>query len=653
MKRLRGIGVQLVIFFIIAISIPTFMLAIDVVVTTKSTQRSNMQLTSEQTLQETKKGFETYLKTLSQPIDLLTRKNEVKHLEDQGTIDDNVKAIQDSLCASVKVTSGAKRAFFTTKTGYKITGWVEPNPANGKTTNKKTVVTNANDTSKVWYKNSIGLAARNNVYAYMSDPYKDSETGDTIFTVSQEIKYTNNENYGVVGMDIDFSEVTEYVQNIGLLNTGYVLLVDSNGQVIVDNERNTYCSGSVTSLGFWDKLNSYKGSENEYGIKYDLPHAHMFVIEGMEKVRDVIEKNRKRKLTKHKKLSNNTIIEIDNCSPLEILKLQKNLLQIAEQEHITFVYGKGKRKPEIQQLYEELETCGERLMGYKECFEIMGKDRNSYSKTDLEATFMRMKEDHMLNGQLKAAYNIQIAVENYFIVQAYVSNDRTDYNTLIPVLEKHKKAFGAVLREVTADSGYCSEKNLLYLKKQNISSYIKLQDHEKRKTRAYLEDIGKYYNMKTQVFEDELYYVCHDGRELHHIRTETKEQAGYTQTFEVYGCSDCSGCEHKAKCLYKYDAEKDAEKNKVMKINEQWEALKEESHANIQSEKGILNRQIRSIQTEGHFGDIKENDGFRRFNYRTAEKVYKEFMLYAIGRNINKYHRFLYEKLRKFEGKTA
>ena len=339
--------------------------------------------------------------------------------------------------------------------------------------------------------------------------------------------------------------------------------------------------------------------ENEYSIKYDIPHAHMFVIEGMEKVRDVIEKNRTRKLTKHKKLSNNTIIEIDNCSPLEILKLQKNLIQIAEQEHITFVYGKGKRKSEIQQLYEELESCGERLMGYKECFEIMGKDRNSYSKTDLEATFMRMKEDHMKNGQLKAAYNVQIAVENYFIVQAYVSNDRTDYNTLIPVLEKHKNAFGEILGEVTADSGYCSEKNLLYLKKHKISSYIKLQDHEKRKTRAYTEEIGKYYNMKTQIFEDELYYICHDGRELHHIRTEKKEQAGYTQTFEVYGCSDCSGCRHKEKCLYKYDAEKDAEKNKVMKINEQWEALKEESHGNIQSEKGILNRQIRSIQTEG------------------------------------------------------
>ena len=258
----------------------------------------------------------------------------------------------------------------------------------------------------------------------------------------------------------------------------------------------------------------------------------------------------------------------------------------------------------------------------------------------------------MKNGQLKAAYNVQIAVENYFIVQAYVSNDRTDYNTLIPVLEKHKNAFGELLEEVTADSGYCSEKNFLYLKKHNISSYIKLQDHEKRKTRAYTEEIGKYYNMKTQIFEDEVYYICHDGRELHHIRTEKKEQAGYTQNFEVYGCPDCSGCMHKAKCLYKYDAEKDAEKNKVMKINEQWEALKEESHANIQSEKGILNRQIRSIQTEGHFGDIKENDSFRRFNYRTSEKVYKEFMMYAIGRNINKYHRFLHDEIKKFEGKS-
>ena len=394
-------------------------------------------------------------------------------------------------------------------------------------------------------------------------------------------------------------------------------------------------------------------NENEYGQKYDLGNVQMFIIEGMDKVHDVIEKNRKRKLTKHKKISNNTVIEIDNCSPLELLKLQKNLVKIADGEGISFVYEKRQKKSEIQKLYDELEECGKRLMKYKDCFEIMGSDRNSYSKTDLEATFMRMKEDHMLNGQLKPAYNVQIAVENYFIIHGYVSNDRTDYNTLIPVIRKHQTAFGKILKEVTADSGYCSEKNLLYLKENDIASFIKLQDHEQRKTRAYKEDIGKHYNMTYQIFEDEHYYVCHDGRELRHVGTETRKQDGYTQTFEVYTCADCSGCGHKAKCLYKYNPEKDADKNKVMKINEQWEELKASSHANIESEKGILNRQIRSIQTEGHFGDIKENENFRRFNHRSTEKVYKEFMLYAIGRNINKYHRFLHKEIQKFEGKQT
>lgn len=226
------------------------------------------------------------------------------------------------------------------------------------------------------------------------------------------------------------------------------------------------------------------------------------------------------------------------------------------------------------------------------------------------------------------------------------------HNALIPVLEKHKDAFGGILEDVTAGSGHCSEKNPMYLKGNKISSYIKLQDHEKRKTHAHTEDIGKHYNMKTQVFENELHYICHDGRESHHICTEIKEQPGYTQTFEVHGCAGCSGCEHKAKCLYKYNTEKDVGKNKAMETNGQWEALKEESHASIQSEKWIPNRQTRSIQAEGHFGDIKENDGFRRSNYRTSEKVYKESMLYAIGRNINKYRRFLHDEIKKFEGKT-
>lgn len=205
---------------------------------------------------------------------------------------------------------------------------------------------------------------------------------------------------------------------------------------------------------------------------------------------------------------------------------------------------------------------------------------------------------------------------------------------------------------MTADSGYSSEGNLLYLREHGIKSYIKLQTHEKRKTRAYREDIGKHYNMMNIVEDDTHYYRCHDGRNLYHIRTERSQQAGYERHIEVYGCEDCSGCEHKAKCLYRYDEVRDKGKNKVMKINETWIELQSESHINIQSEEGILNRQIRSIQTEGHFGDIKENDQFRRFHYRSEEKVRKEFMLYALSRNINKYHRFLHGELHKYEGKT-
>ena len=137
--------------------------------------------------------------------------------------------------------------------------------------------------------------------------------------------------------------------------------------------------------------------------KYHLPAAQMFVIEGIDKVREVIRKNRERKLTKRKKISNNTIIEIDHCFPLSLLQMQVNLTKVATGEGIAFENGKGKRKTELQQLHEELEACGERLLKYKECYKILGTGRNSYSKTDIEVTFMRMKDDHMMNGQLKPA----------------------------------------------------------------------------------------------------------------------------------------------------------------------------------------------------------------------------------------------------------
>ena len=150
--KLRGIGVQLVISFVIAIMIPTLILAFEAINTTKTTQESNINITSGQTLTETQKGFRNYLKNLSQPVDLVTRKDEVKHLEDRGDFDNNVTTIQDALIASVKVTDGAVRAYYSTAKGYLISGWTEPNPDTGKVGNKKDFARNVNNTSQDWYK---------------------------------------------------------------------------------------------------------------------------------------------------------------------------------------------------------------------------------------------------------------------------------------------------------------------------------------------------------------------------------------------------------------------------------------------------------------------------------------------------------------------
>jgi len=143
---------------------------------------------------------------------------------------------------------------------------------------------------------------------------------------------------------------------------------------------------------------------------------------------------------------------------------------------------------------------------------------------DVAVTFMRMKDDHMKNGLLKPAYNVQIAVENYFIIHSYISSERTDYNTLITVLEKHQRVFWHDPKQTTADSGYCREKNMIYLKEQGIKSYIRLQMHEKTKIKAYKEDIGKHYNMMYMIEEDTHYYQYHNGRSLTYIRTEISHQ---------------------------------------------------------------------------------------------------------------------------------
>lgn len=268
MKAFKGIGSQLVLSFAFAVCVAIILVSLGSIRITKTSINANTEVTSEQTLDNVQEGFTTYLKTLSQPVDLLTRKNEIKHLEDQGELDDNVKAIKDSLVASVKVTNGAELAFFTTKTGLRVDGWAEINPETGKTANKGGLTRGVNDTSKSWYQNCIGSKARNTIYSQFSDPYVDSSSGKTIFTVSQEIKYTDGANYGAVGLNIDFAEVEDYVKNIGLLNTGYVILVNKDGKILVDNDKNTNVQDNVTSLECWNTIKNL--SEDQYDTTFSF-----------------------------------------------------------------------------------------------------------------------------------------------------------------------------------------------------------------------------------------------------------------------------------------------------------------------------------------------------------------------------------------------
>ena len=268
MKAFKGIGSQLVLSFAVAVCVAIILVSLGSIRISKTSINANTEVTSEQTLDNVQEGFTTYLKTLSQPVDLLTRKNEIKHLEDQGELDDNVKAIKDSLVASVKVTNGAELAFFTTKTGLRVDGWAEINPETGKTANKGGLTRGVNDTSKSWYQNCIGSKARNTIYSQFSDPYVDSSSGKTIFTVSQEIKYTDGANYGAVGLNIDFAEVEDYVKNIGLLNTGYVILVNKDGKILVDNDKNTNVQDNVTSLECWNTIKNL--SEDQYDTTFSF-----------------------------------------------------------------------------------------------------------------------------------------------------------------------------------------------------------------------------------------------------------------------------------------------------------------------------------------------------------------------------------------------
>lgn len=294
------------------------------------------------------------------------------------------------------------------------------------------------------------------------------------------------------------------------------------------------------------------------------------------------------------------------------------------------VFGKGKRKSREQREWEELDALRGRWEQYVEALEIMGDNRNSYSKTDPDATFMRLKEDHMRNGQLKPAYNVQIAVNSEYITGIEVFSDRTDYKTMEPFLRQTKKKHGKKYKKVTADAGFESLDNYLYLEEDGQISFIKPQNHDIAKTKKYRDQIGRAENMRYDPEADT--YTCAMGRTLIMYRESKDKYSKHDVTVSHYRCENCTGCPLRTECCKAADPDKPKE----LRIRKQYLEKRAISEANISSEEGILLRVCRSIQVEGAFGLLKNDFGFRRFLTRGKRNVRTELFLLGMGFNLKK-----------------
>ena len=249
----------------------------------------------------------------------------------------------------------------------------------------------------------------------------------------------------------------------------------------------------------------------------------------------------------------------------------------------------------------------------------MGDYRNSYSKTDHDATFMRMKEDHMKNGQLKPAYNIQLASASGFIIGENISHHPSDMYTLKPFLKDLLEKYPNKLNRIVADAGYESEENYVFLAENNLTSYIKPSNYEKSKTRKYKKEQEFRKSLKYDERQDK--YISQEGKEF--IRCNDryrKRKSGYVTTTKVYRC---------------FDWNKEGQKSKGIYIAETFQKYREETLKNIIFDQGIEERLNRSIQAEGAFSKIKSGLNYNRFHHRGKENIISEICLLSIGLNLN------------------
>jgi transposase len=317
-------------------------------------------------------------------------------------------------------------------------------------------------------------------------------------------------------------------------------------------------------------------------------------------------------------------------------KLRKQLYAKAEAENTVFVYGKGHRKSVLQKAIEAINEWLERLKRYNLDLHICG-ERNSYCKTDHDATFMRMKEDHMKNGQLKPGYNVNVATVSEYIIGNYISSDRTDTKTFIPFMEKLCKRHP--VKRVVVDSGYESEESYHYADgNEQLSLFVKPADHEQKKKKKYKNDIGRRENMAYDAEKDE--YTCAQGKKLAAVATtKRKSETGYQQEVTIYECADCKGCPVN-KCIRQKKTDKTPleDRKKRLNVSKYFAMQRSAMEQKISTEEGILLRVNRSIQAEGTFAMVKEDMNFRRFMMRGQRNVTVEWHLISMAYNIMKLH---------------
>lgn len=297
-------------------------------------------------------------------------------------------------------------------------------------------------------------------------------------------------------------------------------------------------------------------------------------------------------------------------------------------ERIAAINKENQSKEQAKQIKNLENKLIPKLEEYEQKLDTLGS-RNSYSKTDADATFMRMKEDHMKNGQLKPAYNQQIGTENQFIVQYDFFPNPTDTLTLIPFMESFKENYKRFPEKVCADSGDDSEENYAYLETNSIEAYVKYNYFHKEQKRSFKNNPFLQENLYYNSEQD--YFVSPMGQHMKRISNTTgKSASGFISDISVYQSGNCEGCPLRCLCHQ-------SKQNRQIQLNHTLRKHKAAARERLTSEEGMRMRKKRPIEPEAVFGQMKYNKSYHRFRDFGEEKIAMDFAIFAIAFNLQNY----------------